>query len=104
MAQTEISPELKGFICEGFWLIKRSSDYDYKQKVDLLGILFSMGAGTGWRPKQITLNALHLFVDNEFNLPRGLERAHIYHRRDTMKELLERKWENDEWRMENASI
>lgn len=91
-----ISPELKKFICEGFLLVK-NSDYSYNQKSDLLGSLISMGAGAGWRPKQITIGALKLFVDNSFKRPQGLERAHIHHRRETMKELIESDWNGDEW-------
>ena len=96
MIPKTISPELKQFICNGFLLIKHSS-YDYKQKSDLLGSLISMGAGSGWRPREITIGALNLFIANNFKIPKGLERAHIFHRRDTMKELIESDWEKDEW-------
>jgi hypothetical protein len=96
MIPKTITPELKKFICDGFHLIKHST-YDYKQKSDLLGSLISMGAGSGWRPREITIGALNLFITNNFKIPKGLERAHIFHRRDTIKELIETDWENDGW-------
>lgn len=96
MIPKEVSPELKKFICEGFLIIK-NSDYSYRQKSDLLGSLISMGAGAGWRPKEITIGALKLFVENDFKRPKGLERAHIHHRRDTMRELIESTWNAYEW-------
>ena len=96
MIPKKITKELKDFICEGFLIIKKS-DYEYKQKVDLLGSLFSLGAGTGWRPREITLGALKLFIKNDFKLPKGLNRAHTYHRRETMRELLEKEWVDDSW-------
>ena len=96
MIPKTITPELKKFICKGFLLIKHSS-YDYKQKSDLLGSLISMGAGSGWRPREITIGALNLFIANNFKLPKGLERAHIHHRRDVIRQLIELDWENDEW-------
>ena len=46
--------------------------------------------------KAISHNALCLFIDNEFKLPRGLERAHEHHRRDTLYELINNKWDSDE--------
>ena len=88
---------LKEYICMGFDLIHKSDELKYQKKVDMLGNLFSLGAGTGWRPKAITLGALKLFASNNFNLPKGLERAHEHHRRDTFKILLETDWNNDEW-------
>lgn len=91
-----LSPELRKFICEGFLIIK-NSEYPYRQKSDMLGSLISLGAGSGWRPKEITVGALSLFVESGFRLPKGLERAHIYHRRETIKELIETDWEGDEW-------
>ena len=92
-----ISEDLKKFICNGFELIKNSPDLTEKQKFQLIDRLLSMGAGAGWRPKAISINALKLFVKNDFKKPKGLERAHVYHRRHTLSELLKTKWENDEW-------
>ena len=64
----------------------------------MLASLLSMGAGAGWRPKEITEEALRLFVLNDFKLPKGLERAHWPHsRRETMRELIERDWGDSEW-------
>ena len=88
---------LKDYICEGFNLIQSSEELDYKEKVDMLASLLSLGAGTGWRPQSITLGALKLFISNTFKLPKGLERAHKYHRRDTMKILIETQWTDNEW-------
>ena len=92
-----ISEDLKKFICNGFELIRNSSDFTEKQKFQLIDRLLSMGAGAGWRPKAISINALKLFVKNDFKKPKGLERAHVHHRRHTLSELLKKKWENDEW-------
>jgi hypothetical protein len=91
-----VTPQLRDFICKGFLIIK-NSDYNYRQKSDMLGSLISLGAGAGWRPKEITIGALKSFVDNLYKLPKGLERAHIHHRRDTIKELIETDWKHDEW-------
>lgn len=91
-----ITPELKKFICEGFVLIKES-EYSDREKIAFLDKLLSLGAGAGWRPNAITIGAMRLFIDNQFKLPKGLERAHINHRRETMKELLKRDWLGDEW-------
>ena len=88
---------LKDYICEGFNLIQSSEELDYKQKVNMIGNLFSLGAGTGWRPQAITLGALNFFIENEFKFPKGLERAHKYHRRDTLKTLIETQWTDNEW-------
>lgn len=92
-----VSDELKNYICEGFILIKRSENFSEKQKIELIDRLLSMGAGVGWRPKAITINALQLFVQNDFKRPAGIERSHIHHRRDTLNDLLKREWKNDEW-------
>lgn len=96
------SDELRKLICDGFVIIKKSNysenpKKDLIQKKDLLGSLLSLGAGAGWRPKALTIGALQLFVDNKFRLPQGLERAHIPHRRDTLKELINTDWIGDEW-------
>ena len=91
---------IKKYIIEGFNLIKSSNDLTYKDKVDTIGYLFGIGSLVGilpgWRPKAISHNALCLFIDNEFKLPRGLERAHEHHRRDTLYELINNKWDSDE--------
>ena len=50
-----VNKELKAFICHGFKLIKDSSDYSEKQKIELIDRLLSMGAGVGWRPKKYQL-------------------------------------------------
>ena len=88
---------LKDYICEGFNLLQSSEELEYKQKVLMIEILLSLGAGTGWRPQAITLDALQLFIENAFKLPKGLERAHKYHRRDTYKILIETQWTDNEW-------
>ena len=92
-----VNKELKAFICHGFKLIKDSSDYSEKQKIELIDRLLSMGAGVGWRPKKISINALKSFVLNDFKRPKGIERAHLIHRRDTLNELLIKDWRGDEW-------
>ena len=92
-----VSEDLKKFICNGFKLVRNSTDFSEKQKFQLIDRLLSMGAGAGWRPKAISINALKLFIKNDFKKPKGIERAHIHHRRDTLNELLKKKWENDEW-------
>ena len=91
-----VNKELKAFICHGFKLIKHSSDYSEKQKIELIDRLLSMGAGVGWRPKKISINALKSFVENDFKRPKGIERA-VVHRRDTLNELLIKDWRGDEW-------
>ena len=97
MIPKELPKGWKEYICEGFSFIHDSEELNYKQKADMLGQLFSLGAGTGWRPKKITQGAVELFIQNDFKLPKGLERAHEHHRRDTVKILLETKWIADEW-------
>lgn len=97
MIPKNVPPEIKDYICTGFNLIKNSEEFTFQQKKDLLSSLLSLGAGAGWRPLKITHAAVKLFVENDFKLPKGLERAHFYHRRDTMKELIQRDWEGDEW-------
>lgn len=98
MIPSVITPQLKAFICDGFSLIRGSSNYDYLEKANLMASLFSMGAGAGWRPKQITHEAVKLFIANDFKVPKGLERAHWPHsRRETMKILIENNWDGDEW-------
>ena len=91
-----VTEELKEYIINGFNIIKKSN-YNYKQKSAALNQLLSLGAGAGWRPKAITIGAIKLFVDNNFKKPKGLERAHEFHRRDTIKILIEKNWKNDEW-------
>mgnify|MGYP006086353575 CR=1 FL=1 len=95
-SQWPVTEELKEYIINGFNIIKKSND-NYKQKSAVLNQLLSLGAGAGWRPKAITIGALKLFVANNFKKPKGLERAHEFHRRDTIKILIEKKWEKDEW-------
>jgi hypothetical protein len=53
---------LKEYICEGFKIIQKSHDLNYKQKEAMLENFFSLGAVTGWRAKAITLRALKLFI------------------------------------------
>ena len=91
-----VTQELKEYIINGFNIIKKSN-YSYKQKSAALNQILSLGAGAGWRPKAITVGAIKLFVANNFKKPKGLERAHEFHRRDTIKILIEKNWENDEW-------
>jgi len=97
MIPKKLPEGLKEYICEGFKFIQQSDELEYKQKVDMLGNLFSLGAGTGWRPQAITLGALKLFIENDFKKPLGLERAHKFHRRDTLKTLIETDWKDNEW-------
>ena len=97
MIPKKLPQGLREYICQGFKFIQQSDELAYQQKVDMLGNLFSLGAGTGWRPRAITMGALRLFSDNNFKLPKGLERAHKFHRRDTLKTLIETNWEGDEW-------
>ena len=47
--------------------------------------------------KKISINALKSFVQNDFKRPKGIERAHVVHRRDTLNELLIKDWRGDEW-------
>jgi hypothetical protein len=57
-----------------------------------------LGAGADWKPVRITLGALTLIVKNDFKLPKGLERAHIHSRKDSIGKLLEAdKWGRDDW-------
>jgi len=97
MIPKKVSAELKEYICTGFTLIKESKDFNDQEKKNLLSSLLSLGAGVAWRPVEITHEAIKLFVENDFKVPKGLERAHIYHRRDTMRELMNRDWECGEW-------
>jgi hypothetical protein len=97
MKPNQVSPELKEFICDGVTLI-RNSNYEQSQKVQLLRRLLSLGAGADWQPVEITLGALKLFVKNDFKLPKGLERAHIHSRKETIGKLLEEdKWGRYDW-------
>tara|TARA_B100000900_G_C20548008_1_gene703442 strand:- start:60 stop:554 length:495 start_codon:yes stop_codon:yes gene_type:complete len=94
--------DIKNFIISGFNLIKHSADLTYKNKADSISYLFGIGSLVGilpgWRPKAISHNALCLFVENNFKYPRGLERAHEHHRRDTLYELINNDWNSDdEW-------
>lgn len=97
MFPKDIPIELKEYICSGFSLIKNSKEFTEKQRITLLSTLLSLGAGAAWQPIQITHAAVQLFVENDFKKPKGLERAHIYHRRETMTELVQRNWQGDEW-------
>ena len=97
MIPKKVDTDLKKFICTGFQLIKNSSKYSISEKKNLLNNLLAMGAGTGWQPIMITTGALNLFVENQFKLPKGLERAHLFHRRETLQLLLEQDWEDDSW-------
>jgi hypothetical protein len=97
MIPKEISKELKSYICKGFTLIKNSEEFTFKEKKQLITTLLSLGAGASWRPIQITHNALELFVLNDFKKPKGLERAHIVPRRETIKILIESDWNGYEW-------
>jgi hypothetical protein len=93
----KITPDLKKYICEGVELIRNSEAFSYKEKVDMLKNVISIGAGAGWKPTEITHEAIRLFKDNNFKKPKGLERAHRYHRRDTLKELIMGDWEGGDW-------
>ena len=97
MIPKKVDADLIEFICTGFQLIKSSSIYSISEKKNLLNNLLAMGAGTGWQPIMITTGALNLFVENQFKLPKGLERAHLFHRRETLQLLLEQDWEDDSW-------
>lgn len=97
MIPKDIPIELKEYICSGVSLIKNSKEFTEKQKFTLLSNLLSLGAGAAWQPIQITHAAIQLFVENDFKKPKGLERAHIYHRRKTMTELVQQNWQGDEW-------
>ena len=71
-----MSKNIKKFIADGFNLIKESNDLTYKDKVDTIASsnwIFSWNT-SGMESKAISHNALCLFIDNEFKLPRGLER------------------------------
>jgi len=96
MKPNQVSPELKKFICDGFILIKNSK-YEKAHKAELLEKLLSLGAGAGWKPVKITIGALKLFVNHDFKLPKGLERAHIYKRKDSIENLLVGEWTDDNW-------
>lgn len=91
------TPEIRQFIISGVTVIRASANYTKNEKIYLLRQLLAMGAGAGWQPKAITYEALKLFKSNNFTLPKGLERAHFPHRRDTLNLLLERDWVGDEW-------
>lgn len=97
-----IQKEIKKIIIDGFKSIKDKEELTYQMKVDLISTLFGMGSLVGilpgWRPKYISHNALLLFIENNFKFPKGLERAHEFHRRETFSELLNRDWlDDDEW-------
>mgnify|MGYP001206811412 CR=1 FL=1 len=91
---------LKNFIINGFNTIKSSNDLTHENKVESIGYLFGIGSLIGilpgWRPKAISHNALLLFIENKFMLPKGLERAHELHRRDTFDQLINNNWKSDE--------
>lgn len=93
--------QIKTYIIEGFHLIRVAKYLSYAEKSEALDRVLSIGAISGilpgWRPKAITEGALKLFIENNFKLPKGLERAHEFHRRHTIKALLEEHWENEEW-------
>ena len=97
MIPKKLPEGLKQYICEGFKFIQQSDELEYKQKKIMLENLLSLGAGSGWRPEAITLNALKLFIENDFKKPLGLARAHKFHRRDTYKILIETEWKDYEW-------
>jgi hypothetical protein len=97
MRPHQVSPELKKFICDGLILI-RNSNYEQGQKAQLLRRLLSLGAGADWTPLKITLGALTLIAKNDFKQPKGIERAHLCHQRETISKLLEEgKWGRDDW-------
>jgi hypothetical protein len=93
--------EFRNLIVEGFQLIKNSDGLSYSKKAEALDKILSVGATVGilpgWRPKAISHGALQLFVATEFKLPKGLERAHEFHRRHTIKALIEDDWLGEEW-------
>ena len=99
--QHEEITEFKNFIVRGFHLVRRSHHLSYPEKAEALDKVLSIGATLGilpgWRPKAITHGALQLFIENNFLLPKGLERAHEFHRRHTIRALLEEHWKHDEW-------
>ena len=97
MTSTEPPHALKEYICSGASLIMKLGELNDQQKSLLLGRLLGLGAGAAWQPIGITHKAVKLFVRNDFKKPKGLERAHIKHRRDTMKKLIERLRNNEEW-------
>jgi len=97
MIPKKIPQELKSYICEGFVMIKNSDEFTTQEKKHLISTLLSLGAGASWRPIQITHNALKLFAKHDFKKPKGLERAHIVPRRETIQELIESDWTGDEW-------
>ena len=92
----KVSSELKDYIIEGVSLIQNLDDYSERQRVQLLETILSLGAGAAWQPKAITLGALQAYKDNNFEHVRGLERAHIIPRRETLREILYRQYPETE--------
>ena len=93
----KVSGQLKDYIIRGVSLIQNMDDYSERQRVQLLETILSLGAGVGWQPKAITLAALQAYKDNNFEHVRGLERAHIIPRRETLKKILYRQYPETEW-------
>lgn len=92
-----VSGQLKDYIIQGVSLIQNMDDYSERQRIQLLETILSLGAGAAWQPKAITLGALQAYKDNNFEHVRGLERAHIIPRRETLREILYRQYPGTEW-------
>ena len=93
----KVSSQLKDYIIRGVSLVQKLDDYSERQRVQLLETILSLGAGAAWRPKAITFGALQTYKDNNFEHVRGLERAHIIPRRETLKEILYREYPGTDW-------
>jgi hypothetical protein len=93
----KVLPELKEYICVGVDLIVHLPTVPDREKKILLRRLLGLGAGASWQPIKITHAAVELFAKNDFKKPKGLERAHIYHRRDTLTKLIEKVSRGEEW-------
>lgn len=92
-----VSGQLKDYIIQGVSLIQNMDDYSERQRIQLLETILSLGAGAAWQPKAITLGALQAYKNNNFEHIKGLERAHIIPRRETLKEILYRKYPGTDW-------
>lgn len=92
-----VSGQLKDYIIQGVSLIQNMDDYSERQRIQLLETILSLGAGAAWRPKAITIGALQAYKDNDFGHVKGLERAHITPRRETLKNILYQKYPENDW-------
>lgn len=93
----KVSSQLKDYIIQGVSLVQKLDDYSERQRIQLLETILSLGAGSAWQPKAITFGALQAYKNNNFEHVKGLERAHIIPRRETLKEILYCEYPGTDW-------